>query len=288
MTSGQEPIPGASGSQEEVSHQNPTITESSEIKDISGEDAAKASAERSQVCKEILPKIAPFGFIFQADNQENTQLVVLPEPVGTNDSPRYVAVTEKGAKIVDFGGGIDFISPLSLSMLDMSKSVYRGTGPADLIMFTNDGSGNELRREMFIVRDATQEEAMQALQRSIARRTAVNPVPASPDRYEQDEYGVSHYKPPSREASERSFWEVSRAIDQITRLRTGYAKDPIPAVPQLDFQGAIDAERAKIETPNTVIRNREVARITTAKAMAALTEITNEASTQESTPSTPV
>jgi hypothetical protein len=245
---------------------------------------------------------------------------------------------ETGAKIVRTESTTEThpLDPVNLSDADMANATISRDGI--IIIPKKDHKQELLRIPLYVERDATQEEAMQALQRSIARATAGFPIP-SPRVQEQyaplslkqsvlrdagidptisfkqrilQIVGVPPPKnlqqrvlvdaginpdalrkkilvegempdelyplviPVNETAVQRSKIERNYLWQRLAGLRRGYEKDAIPAEPHLSFDQMQEREAAIIKTPNKVLRDQEIERTTTVKAMSALTEIANE------------
>ncbi len=253
---------------EPASEVSPASVEALSVgKDITAEEAATVSADRLATFKDLLPKLTPYGIPYIANQGDQIpSAVLLLEPAGAGDSERYIIVTSSGASIAHSYSS-------EISTIDPSTVQIRGVFPSE---------------------DATNEEAMQALQRSITRVDAGLSLSPEPVKIEYRAENLSvkerllskvgvrpnalndmtRHRPfvSNADALNKGDLEFKAHLDGLKRLRSGYVQDIVPDRPHLDFDGALALEKARIETPNKIVRDNEVTRTTVGRAMLAFVE----------------
>lgn len=277
------------------------------IPDISAEEAATASAERSRLLKELIPQLDAYGITIRphpkiSEAKGASPIVLLSEPAGgTGDkSFRFLAVTERGVRVVDkahirdVGATIDSIDR---SGIDPDNTVYTSAFMNDYYEYRiATRSGRNSAEGMYLGRDATPEEAMQALTRSIqrARSTSITTPPAPySDLNIKDQYrlrdipreiaraaivmtkgsmGIKSPPPPNpfQEARTQHSIERGAASDALKRFRERYKTDPSPAKADESFEAVLAQDEARMKTPDTFTRDQERQRIDTATRMTEL------------------
>lgn len=271
--------------------------------DISVEEATTASSERSKVLKELIPQLADYGITLplypgMRDAEAASPIVILREPAGlppdksgkTPSRFRYIAVTERGARVVDrrFGGEdpTSLFDQVDISIIDPERTGYTSNFMNDYYEFRiASTSGRELVDGLYLGRDATEEEAMQALARSIQRAKSTLPqsLPTPPEeptktttrfplgaRIVNRIVGSEVVAPITtvdREVADKYLIEWQNARRQIDRTRAGYAGDFAPEEPRLSFEEAIARDTTMSEAPNRFRADEERQRIDTATRM---------------------
>ena len=275
--------------------------------DVSVDEVNAASVERARLLKELIPQLDPYGITLRphpriSREEGASPIVILSEPAGGSGdkSFRFLAVTERGIRIVDkphvrdVGAVIDSIDRSGIIQDETNYSTVFMNDYVEYGIATK--SGVVIREAMYLGRDATAEEAMQALTRSIQRAdsTAVTtPPPPYSDLNIKDQYklrnipreiaraaivmtkggmGIKSPPPPNpfQEARTQHSLEQGAASDSLKRLRERYKTDPSPTRPDESFEAYVARDLASINTPNKVARDAERQRIDTATRMTEL------------------
>ncbi len=261
--------------------------------DTSAEELATTSAERAKAFRELIPQLANYGYNINpsprwkelGDPRQNlAPFSILKEPAGKPDRERFIAITEDGAKVVHMPNeNVDF---LSREDVDIGNSHYIGDpsdGVADLRIVGTKGDSKDT--SLYLIRDASEEEAMQALARSVQRADSTRNFtrPAHPDQSEivnstmprggnliNRVFGMRIARPTvtvDRTPGDQFSTEMWNREDQLRKLRSRYANDQEPKTTRLGFDEAINREIAITKTPNTVARDAERQRVDTAARM---------------------
>lgn len=257
---GSEPIPGASGDTIDLqSNKGPKAA----AKDITKEDLQSTTNERIQAFKDLIPQLNPYGM---TDSSRKDRILLL-EPSGDNEVARYIMVTKDG--------------PMVVNVTDKTRYGYRPPLGRQVIII--EGLYGPRGFDGYIVEEASQEEAMQALQRSIAR---VEKGIATPPYIERDTVAVPQptltekvakllgsKKPPkttifkdNEEEYEKNQAERGAEKEALQALRKTYDKDALP----FRLSHKRENQDVRRKTPLRALQGDEQYRIQIAHAMAEL------------------
>lgn len=266
--------------------------------DVSVDEVNAASAERARSLKELIPQLDAYGITLRphpriSKEEGASPIVLLSEPAGGSGdkSFRFLAVTERGVRVVDKAHVYDVgatLDSIDRSGIDPDNTVYTSAFMNDYYEYRiATRSGRNSAEGMYLGRDATAEEAMQALSRSVQRRKSTSmstPPPVVDEGWGKPSYSVggrivnaltgrnvSHptYRDfiPNHEANLKNNIERTNAFSTLARLREGYKADPTSTKLDESFEAAVARDEAIIRTPNTFVRDRERQRTDVATRM---------------------